>query len=82
MDYNQKLDQYKNGQYRFKAPPVCTARWDDDAWIKWIDACNGWDNILPPCPVCMATIKFNPKGEKIFTCGCNKDLPSFLGGDE
>lgn len=30
------------GAYRFKAPPVCTAFWDSQAWIKWIDACNGW----------------------------------------
>jgi hypothetical protein len=26
--------------YRFRAPPVCTARWDDHDWIKFIG--NRW----------------------------------------
>lgn len=45
ISYKEKLGQYEKGQYRFKAPPVCTARWDTDAWIKFIDAYNGWYNI-------------------------------------
>jgi len=38
----QKMEMYKNGEYRFKAPPVCTGRWDDAAWIAFIDAYDGW----------------------------------------
>ena len=42
LSYEQKIELYNDGKYRFKAPPVCTARWDTGAWIKWIDACKGW----------------------------------------
>lgn len=42
LSYDQKLEKYKNGEYVFKPPPVCTARWDDDSWIKFIDASNNW----------------------------------------
>ena len=45
MEYQQKIEQYNKGQYRFKAPPVCTARWNTGAWIKWIDTCSGWYNV-------------------------------------
>jgi len=42
MTYEQKVTMYRAGQYRFKCPPVCTAFWDTDSWIKWIDACGAW----------------------------------------
>ena len=42
MDYQDKLYKYENGHYRFKAPPVCTARWDTESWIKFIDSYDGW----------------------------------------
>ena len=45
MEYQQKIEQYNKGQYRFKAPPVCTAGWDMGAWIKWIDADQDADSI-------------------------------------
>lgn len=39
---NQAMrDAYRAGKYRFNAPPVCTARWDDDAWIRYIDNGGG-----------------------------------------
>jgi hypothetical protein len=38
----QKLIKYKNGEYRFDVPPVCTGNWDDQSWVKWIDSCDGW----------------------------------------
>lgn len=42
LTHEEKLEKYRAGDYLFKAPPVCTAAWDDAAWIKFIDACNGW----------------------------------------
>ena len=42
LTYQQKLEKYKKGEYLFPAPPVCTVRWDDDAWIKYIDGHKGW----------------------------------------
>lgn len=38
----QKRELYAKGQYKFKAPPVCTAYWSDADWIKYISAYNGW----------------------------------------
>jgi hypothetical protein len=33
----RRLKAYRAGaQYRFGAPPVCTARWDDDSWSRWV----------------------------------------------
>lgn len=42
MTQEQKEAAYRAGRYKFKAPPVCTAHWNDADWIKWIDACRGW----------------------------------------
>ena len=42
MTHEQKVTLYRAGKYKFKAPPVCTALWDEGAWINWISACNGW----------------------------------------
>ena len=42
MELKEKLTKYEKGEYSFSVPPVCTANWDTKAWVKWIDACNGW----------------------------------------
>lgn len=42
MTEQEKWEAYAKGQYRFKAPPVCTAGWSDGAWIRYIDSYNGW----------------------------------------
>jgi len=39
---DEKRALYRAGKYRFRAPPVCTALWDEQAWINYIDAGNGW----------------------------------------
>lgn len=33
---------YFRGKWQAIAPPVCTANWLVDDWIKLIDACEGW----------------------------------------
>jgi len=40
--YEQKAEMYRKGEYQFKAPPVCTARWTDLSWINWIETNDGW----------------------------------------
>ena len=50
MTHEEKVEAYRNGKYIFKAPPVCTAYWDDGAWIKWIDACDQVVNDMPGKP--------------------------------
>ncbi len=37
-----KMEAYKTGNYKFKCPGVTTARWNDQDWINYIDAYNGW----------------------------------------
>lgn len=37
-----KLYAYIRGQYRFKAPGVCTRLWTDENWIAFIDSYKGW----------------------------------------
>lgn len=32
----QRLAAYRAGKYRFSAPPVTTARWDDESWMNWV----------------------------------------------
>ena len=57
---SEKRIMYKNGQYQFKAPPVCTAQWDIDAWIKFVDTCNGWRPVRE-LPVYVHPSKWNSK---------------------
>ena len=38
----QKRKKYDRGEYRFRAPTVCTDQWDTESWIKFIDSCDGW----------------------------------------
>jgi len=37
-----KVAAYRAGRYWFPPPPVCTALWDEDAWIRFIDKDGGW----------------------------------------
>lgn len=38
---DNKRDIYRRGGYSFRVPPVCTANWDEEAWIKYIDLGGG-----------------------------------------
>ena len=40
--HEQKAEMYRKGEYQFKAPPVCTARWTHLSWINWIERNDGW----------------------------------------
>lgn len=31
---------YKAGKYTFRAPDVCSVRWDDEAWMNWVQFDN------------------------------------------
>ncbi len=42
LTLEEKKEKYASGQYRFKAPPVCTALWGEASWIRWIDSGHGW----------------------------------------
>ena len=42
LTYDEKLELYENNKYRFPPPPVCTARWNDGDWIKFIDSRGEW----------------------------------------
>ena len=33
---------YRAGHYMCTVPPVCTARWSEDAWCTWIDTEGVW----------------------------------------
>lgn len=35
---------YVDGRYTFTVPSVTTANWSQADWMKWIDACDGWDD--------------------------------------
>jgi len=35
-----RAQAYNAGQYKFQAPPVCTARWDSEAWMNWVQFDN------------------------------------------
>lgn len=38
----EKSRMYDAGEYVIRVPDVTTGRWDRAAWIKWVDACDGW----------------------------------------
>ena len=42
LSYEEKIDKYEQGEYIFKAPPVCSAGWSVGSWIRFIDSYNGW----------------------------------------
>ena len=36
MSYIEACRKYRAGEYCFKAPPVCTAAWTEEAWIMFL----------------------------------------------
>ena len=36
ITYDEAVRRYHTGDYTMRVPPVCTANWDDNSWIKWI----------------------------------------------
>jgi len=32
----EKIEAYRAGCYWFNPPPVCTIKWDEAAWIRYI----------------------------------------------
>lgn len=42
MTYAMKRVKFRAGKYKFKVPPACTAWWDTDTWITWIDLEGVW----------------------------------------
>ena len=49
MTYDEKVKAYNEDKWSCPVPPVCTARWDVDSWIKWIDAEGHWNTKEAPC---------------------------------
>ena len=37
-----KVLLYKLGIYSCPVPPVCTAMWNAEAWVRWIDSEGVW----------------------------------------
>lgn len=37
-----KMEAYKAGLYKFKVPGICPNLWNDQDWINYISAYNGW----------------------------------------
>lgn len=35
---------YENGRYSIEVPPVHTGNWTIADWMRWVDACDGWDD--------------------------------------
>jgi hypothetical protein len=35
-----RAQAYNAGQYKMHAPPVCTTRWDPEAWMNWVQFDN------------------------------------------
>ena len=42
LNRHEKRTLYRLGLYRMEVPPVNTDRWDEDAWIHWIDTRGEW----------------------------------------
>lgn len=38
----EKIQAYREGRYRFPAPPVSHALWSESAWVAYIDANGQW----------------------------------------
>ncbi len=41
-EYLRKRELYNYGRWACPVPPVCTAYWDEQAWINWIDSKGKW----------------------------------------
>lgn len=50
-----KLEAYRAGHWQCPAPPVCTARWDESAWIAFIDHYGSWTVPITDTTVTSAT---------------------------
>lgn len=35
---------YVDGKYSIRVPDVTTGNWSQREWMRWIDACDGWDD--------------------------------------
>jgi len=42
LTMDEKRVLFHADKFKFIPPPVCSAGWTVDSWIKWIDTCNGW----------------------------------------
>lgn len=42
MSYDEKMQKYIAGRYKFMSPPVYTGNWSISAWIVWIDDNGEW----------------------------------------
>lgn len=42
LTWDQKVQLYREGRYAFPPPPVCTARWTEDSWIRYVDLHGVW----------------------------------------
>ena len=42
LTHARKVELYERGDFAFNPPPVPTALWDRDAWIRFIDADGEW----------------------------------------
>jgi len=60
MTDHMKRRLYALGFYSMRVPDVTTGRWDEAAWIKWIDASGKWRE--PPYPCCHKPEQCVPKG--------------------
>ncbi len=51
LDAARKIEMYEAGAYSFPPPPVCTAGWDREAWIRFIDQNGRWHTDERPAEV-------------------------------
>lgn len=42
LSEEDKIQKYRAGEYCFRAPPVPPGRWDEQAWIRYIDGTGGF----------------------------------------
>jgi hypothetical protein len=42
LGYFAKVWKYAEGKYKMNPPPVCTAKWTQSDWIRWIDTNGIW----------------------------------------
>jgi hypothetical protein len=42
LTHDEKQEKYRAGLYSFPAPPVHTTLWDENSWIKFVDAKGKW----------------------------------------
>jgi hypothetical protein len=42
MTQDEKRKAYREGRYNCEVPPVCTAYWNEDDWIRFIEETGGF----------------------------------------